>query len=64
MINDRYNTLEQLYKPTNRQKAQTIRKGTFWCYGCDRNIVGRYGKCKVCGWKEYPKKQKGIEYPI
>lgn len=46
--------------PTNRQQAQKAVKGKrWWCFGCDRYLVGKWGKCPVCGWKEYPKKVRG-----
>lgn len=42
----------------NRERAQKSDKKKWWCSGCDRCLVGKYGKCPVCGYTEYPKKQK------
>ena len=43
---------------SNRHKSQIASKGKFWCSGCDRNRVGQWGKCSVCGYRECPKKIK------
>jgi hypothetical protein len=43
---------------TNRQKSRTAKRGLFWCRGCDGNLVGQTGKCKVCGYRENRKKTR------
>lgn len=51
---------EDYAKPKNREKAMHAVKGhKFWC-ACDRNIIGEFGRCPVCGFKNNPKKRKGI----
>lgn len=43
--------------PTNRQRVQRAVKGKrFYCSRCDSCIVGKWGRCLVCGYKEHPKK--------
>jgi len=47
------------YRPTNRERAMTARKGTkFWCNNCDFALVGEYGKCPVCGYIKDPQKRR------
>ncbi len=39
-------------KPTkklNRWTAKRPRKGLFWCWKCDRELVGKGTKCPACG---------------
>ena len=53
------NNCDPDYNPSNREKAQRAKKGLFWCGGCDCNMVGKLGKCTVCGWKaDKDKKRK------
>ena len=33
----------------NRDKVKQIKKGTFWCFYCDSNLVVEDKKCSVCG---------------
>lgn len=37
------------YKKTNRECRLTPKRGLFWCWKCDRNIIGVGEKCSVCG---------------
>lgn len=48
----------QEFPLTNRQKSRTAKRGLFWCSGCDGNLVGQTGKCKVCGYRENRKKTR------
>lgn len=43
---------------TNREKKQRAKKSKFWCSGCDRCLVGQWGKCPVCGRIERKDKKK------
>lgn len=37
------------YQKTNREKALTPKRGKFWCYSCDKQIVHNFEKCPNCG---------------
>lgn len=38
------------YQKTNREKRLTPKTdGMFWCWKCDRDVVGNGQKCKTCG---------------
>lgn len=39
------------YIPRNREKARSARYGQWWCWTCDRDVVGDIGKCSYCGRK-------------
>jgi len=30
-------------------------KSSSWCPKCDRDIIGDYGKCSVCGYRKFTK---------
>lgn len=49
---------EYEYKKSNRQKRLTYKSGLFWCWGCDASLVSSWKKCKVCGKKNLPKRNK------
>mgnify|MGYP005873843003 CR=1 FL=1 len=49
---------EQDYKMSNREKTQIAKKGKFWCRRCDAQIVGEWGKCPNCGYKDKRFKNK------
>lgn len=40
------------YQKTNREKRMTPKTGAYWCDGCDRDYVGYWAKCSVCGWRQ------------
>ena len=44
-------TIKELleYKESNREKRQAPKKGTYWCWGCDRQLVHDWRKCPICG---------------
>jgi len=37
------------YKLSNRDKTKEPKKGLFWCYGCDCELVAQWAKCPYCG---------------
>jgi ribosomal protein L40E len=43
---------------SNRDIAKKAKLGTFWCWGCDAQIVGEYEKCPRCGYKEKAGKRR------
>jgi len=46
------------YKKSNREQAMEPSSGLYWCYNCDRNLVGPNEKCSVCGAKPIKKSLK------
>jgi len=49
--------ITQEFVPTekrNRFFARSPRLGRFWCWRCDRAIVGIGGKCKLCKARHRP----------
>ena len=47
-----------IYKKINREKSQRSTKQKFWCSRCDGALIGEFGKCPNCGFKENNKKIK------
>ena len=43
---------------TNRIKSTEPRLGKFYCWGCDRKLIGKGEKCPVCGKKDLNKNRK------
>lgn len=43
---------------TNRQAKRRKKPGLFWCWGCDANHVSSGGRCKVCGYRDWRKRDK------
>ena len=43
---------------TNREKAMRAKLGKHWCMSCDMAMVGKVGKCPVCGKRANRKKKK------
>lgn len=46
------------YRPRNREKSRAPKRGRFWCRGCDRQLVGEWEKCPVCGTRNNRKRLK------
>lgn len=44
------------YRPKNREKAKTAKRGWFWCYACDCQLVSQSAKCLNCGHRANRKK--------
>lgn len=44
------------YKHYNRVKKIQPTKAKFWC-GCDMALIGQWGKCPKCGFKDKRKKK-------
>lgn len=42
----------------NRISKTTPKSGKYWCFGCDRFMVGKGQKCQVCGKRDKSKRQK------
>jgi hypothetical protein len=43
---------EEISRPTrklNRYNSKRYKPGLFWCWKCDRSLVGHGQKCTVCG---------------
>lgn len=53
-----YDSYEDKYRKTNREKSMTSHKARFWCECCDAHLVGEVGKCPNCGTIQNPKKRK------
>jgi len=47
----------KINKP-NRRKSQQAKLGFFWCVSCDRQLVTKGEKCKVCGHREQKRNKK------
>lgn len=45
------------YTPTNRERTMVASKDKYWCMKCDRALVGDYGKCPSCGYKQTNKRK-------
>ena len=43
---------------TNREKKKKPQSGTFWCWGCDCNIISAGQKCYVCKIKDMSKQAR------
>lgn len=48
-IQDLVENAEPPRRKTNREKALTPKRSLFWCFPCDRQLVGEWKKCPVCG---------------
>lgn len=35
----------------NRLQKKKSKGGIYWCYGCDRQLVGDVKKCPICGYR-------------
>lgn len=46
------------YVHTNRQKSKRAKPGLFWCFRCDRSIVGDSQRCRICRWRKEPRRWK------
>lgn len=40
---------DQATTKRNRWQTQRPRRGRWWCYGCDANLVQENERCQVCG---------------
>lgn len=45
-------------KKSNREKTLSVRKNLYWCISCDCQLVGDYGKCPNCGYRNKRKRFK------
>jgi len=48
------------YMLTNREKSMSAKYGKHWCFGCDKALIGKTGKCPVCKARSNRKKRKNI----
>lgn len=46
------------YLPSNREKNRAPKRGLFWCWGCDGNLVSEWQKCSRCGYRNGRKRRK------
>lgn len=42
-------TLDEEFKPSNRDRKMASKKGRGYCYGCDVALVSDGSKCPICG---------------
>jgi hypothetical protein len=45
-------------KKYNRLQSREPKLGLFWCLSCDRYLLAKGGKCKVCGYKDKSRRKK------
>jgi len=43
---------------SNRDVIKRPKKGLFWCFGCDAQLVSEWGKCPRCGKRNGIKRNK------
>ena len=55
---ERKTAMTAVHEKTNREKAMTAKRGKHWCMSCDMALVGKVGKCPVCGERNNRKKRK------
>ena len=46
------------YEMSNREQKLEPKKGKFWCWGCDAQIVNEWKKCPNCGTRNNIRRNK------
>ena len=45
----------------NRNKSKAPKKGIFWCWGCDAQLVAEVEKCPFCGKRNQSSKKRRFD---
>ena len=55
-----YDVDSEDYCKTNRESAMTAKRTKYWCLACDEALVSKTSKCPACGFRQNPRKRKGV----